>query len=91
MVYKCSVCGNEFEVGAVIRGIRIHCPECEDEYQEFVNDVAFQSLKKPGQEIDEIDRLVDQNLDRIQKFKMPISSIKMEAVGVMMRVKQGLR
>jgi len=87
-MFKCSVCGKEFESGATIRGTRVFCPECEDEYTDLLNEVVFNSLKKPGQEIEEIDTLVDNNKAKFDKFKIPISSIKMEAAGMVMRFRR---
>jgi len=87
-MFKCSACGKEFDAGATIRGTRVYCTECEDEYTDLVSDIAFKSLKKTGQEIDEIDRLVEQNKEKFEKFKVPISRIKMEAAEMVMRLKK---
>lgn len=86
---KCTVCGKVVDVGYTIMGKTIMCQDCSEEFEDHLNDIVFNALKKPGQELEEIENQFSKKKANLQKFKVKDNTLKVMAARRVMSIKKG--
>ena len=72
-MYKCVVCGKEFESGAVIIPPNVYCQECGEKIDEILDEyeIAYWEAKLKGAAVPDLERHIKAHEQEIAKLKLP--------------------